>query len=300
MMDRIEAMRVFVRVVETRSFSQAARDLGIPASTVTEAVQRIERRLGVRLIHRTTRVVAPTPDGEAWYALCLDLIASMEAAEAAFAGGVVEGRLHVNVHGTLARHFLMPHLPDFLARHPQLDLVLSEGDSLVDLVAAGVDCVVRVGKPADSDLIARRLGDLTEATIASPIYLDRHGIPTSPADLEKHRMIAFLSSVTGAPMPLEFTIGSEVVEMLIPVALTVSAADTLAAAMRAGLGLIQAPRYHFAEELARGSLIELLPANRPAPIPVYALYPSGRQLSPRVRAFLDWVMAIDFSGNGAA
>ncbi len=296
-MDRIDAMRVFARIVETRSFSQAARDLGIPASTATDAVKRIERMLGVRLIDRSTRVVAPTLDGQAWYERCLALIAAMEDAEAAFSGGSATGRLHVNVHGSLARHFILPRLPEFLDSHPDLDLILSEGDALIDLVKAGVDCVVRVGTPADSDLFARRLGELPEVTIASAAYVERFGYPASPDDLVRHRVIAFQSSVTGTPMPLEFQVGGRVVECRPPVVLTVTAAETLAAAVHLGLGIIQAPAYRFAEDLATGRLVELLPETRPTPSPVTALYPRDRQLSPRVRVFLDWIGTIDFLGT---
>ncbi|WP_343315721.1 LysR family transcriptional regulator [Brucella sp. BE17] len=294
-MDRIEAMRIFARIVETRSFSQAARDLGIPASTASDAVKRIERKLGVRLIDRSTRLVVPTEDGEAWYARCLALVAGMEDAEAAFSGQKAEGRLHVNAHGTLARNFILPGLPAFLEQYPALDLVLSEGDALVDLLKAGVDCVVRVGIPADSELFSRRLGELEEVTLASPAYLERYGVPKSPDDLAGHRMVAFRSSATGVPFPLEFCVDGKFIERRPKIALTVTAADTLAAAARQGLGIIQAPRYRFIRDLAEKRLVEILPDMPPAPMPVSALYPRDRQLSPRVRVFLDWLGKIDFS-----
>lgn len=299
-MDRIEAMRIFARIVETRSFSQAARDLGIPASTATDAVKRIERKLGVRLIDRSTRLVVPTRDGEAWYARCLELVTAMEDAESAFSAGRAEGRLHVNAHGTLARHFILPKLGGFLGAFPEIDLVLSEGDTLIDLVKSGVDCVIRVGTPADSDLFSRRLGELAEATLAAPDYLEKHGVPNSPDDLAGHKMVAFQSSVTGAPFPLEFQVGRKLVERRPDIALTVTAADTLAAAALAGLGIIQAPRYRFIEDLAQGRLVEILVDSPPEPMPVSALYPRDRQLSPRVRVFLDWLGSIDFNPDHAA
>src|SRR5271168_1099366 len=149
-MDRFDAMRVFVRIVERRSFTHAADDLGLPRSPVTDAVKGLEARLGVRLLQRTTRHVRPTLDGEAYHQRCLALIADVEDAEAAFAGAKPKGSLRVDVHGTLARHFVLPRLPDFLAEYPGIELYMSEGDRLVDLVREGIDCVLRVGDLQDS------------------------------------------------------------------------------------------------------------------------------------------------------
>src|SRR6202163_527151 len=140
-MDRFDAMRVFTRVVERRSFTQAAEYLGLPRSPVTDAVKQLEARLGVRLLERTTRQVRPTLDGEAYHRRCLSLISDVEEAEAAFGGAKPKGLLRVDVHGTLARHFVLPRLPDFLAEYPEIELYMSEGDRLVDLVREGIDCV---------------------------------------------------------------------------------------------------------------------------------------------------------------
>src|SRR5215813_14006115 len=167
-MDRFESMRVFTRVVERRSFTLAAQDLGLPRSTVTDAVKLLEARLGVRLLQRTTRHVSPTLDGEAYHRRCLALLADLEDAEAAFSGTKPKGLLRIDVHGTLARHFLMPYLPEFLTAYPGIELYMSEGDRLVDLVREGIDCVLRVGVPQDSDMIARRVAMLDEVTLAAP------------------------------------------------------------------------------------------------------------------------------------
>src|SRR5467141_1721174 len=176
-MDRFNAMRVFARIVERRSFTQAADDLGLPRSSVTDAVKGLEARLGVRLLQRTTRQVSPTLDGEAYHRRCLALIADVEDAEAAFGGAKPKGLLRVDVHGPLARHFVMPRLPDFLAEYPGIELYMSEGDRLVDLIREGIDCVLRVGNLQDSDMIARRVAMLTEMTCAAPGYIDRFGLP---------------------------------------------------------------------------------------------------------------------------
>src|SRR5260370_30494364 len=161
-MDRFDAMRVFTRVAERRSFTLAAEDLGLPRSTVTDAVKQLEARLGVRLLQRTTRHVGLTLDGEAYHRRCLALIADLEDAEAAFGGAKPKGLLRVDVHGTLARHFVLPRLPDFLAEYPGIELYMSEGDRLVDLVHEGIDCLLPFRDLQQPDLIARRVPMLAE------------------------------------------------------------------------------------------------------------------------------------------
>jgi DNA-binding transcriptional LysR family regulator len=277
-------------VVERRSFTAAASDLGLPRSTVTDAVKQIEARLGVRLLERTTRLVRPTLDGEAYHRRCVALIADIEDAESAFGGAKPKGLLRVDLNGTLARNFVLPRLSEFLADYPDIELFVSEGDRLVDLVREGIDCVVRVGELRDSDMVARRLTVLDEVTCAAPSYLARRGMPTSIDALAGHRMVGFHSSATGAVLPLEFTDAGDALRYVaLPVAITVNSADNYAAMVKLGFGLAQVPRYRIAGELAEGSLIEILPNHPPTPSPVSLLYPRNRQLSPRVRVFMDWL-----------
>jgi DNA-binding transcriptional LysR family regulator len=267
----------------------AAQDLGLPRSTVTDAVKQMETRLGVRLLQRTTRHVSPTLDGEAYHRRCLALLADLEDAESAFNGVKPRGLLRVDVHGTLARHFVLPALPSFLERYPDLRLHIGEGDRLVDLVREGVDCVLRVGKPQDSAMVGRQIALLEEATYASPCYLRRHGTPQTPDDLSGHRMIGFVSSATGSFFPLEFSVDGAPRHVTLPAAVSVAGAETNVALAKLGLGLIQVPRYHVEADLAAGSLVEILRNHPPSPTPVYVLYPGNRQLSPRVRVFIDWL-----------
>jgi DNA-binding transcriptional LysR family regulator len=289
-MDRFDTMRVFTRVVERRSFTLAASDLGLPRSTVTDAVKQIEARLGVRLLERTTRHVSPTLDGEAYHRRCLSLIADLEDAEAAFGGAKPKGLLRVDVHGTLARHFVLPRLPEFLAEYPEIEIYMSEGDRLVDLVREGIDCVLRVGDLQDSDMIARRVAMLEEVTCAAPSYLDRMGIPTGVDALEGHSMVGFHSSGTGGLLPFEFTVDGSLRKITLPATVSVNAAESFVAAARLGLGLIQVPRYHVEDDLRRGTLIHVLANHPPSLTPVSLLYPRNRQLSPRVRVFIDWLV----------
>lgn len=287
-MDRFEAMRLFVRIVERRSFTRAAADLDLPRSTATEAVQQLEARLGVRLLQRTTRQVSPTLDGEAYYRRCLDLLDALEDAESAFRQRMPRGLLRVDVQGALARRFVLPGLPAFLAAYPELTLRLTEGDRLVDLVREGIDCVLRVGDLSDSAMVARRVALLPEVTCAAPAYLERYGTPRSPDDLSGHRMVGFLRPDAGRPYPLELTVDGKVREIAVAADVTVNAAENTVALGLLGLGLIQVPRYRVEDRLADGSLIEVLADFPPTPTPVSLLYPRSRQLSPRVRVFIDW------------
>lgn len=290
-MDRFDAMRVFARVVERRSFTVAAEDLGLPRSTVTDAVQLVEKRLGVRLLQRTTRQVSPTLDGEAYYQRCLTILADIEDAEGAFAGVKPKGLLRVDVHGTLARHFILPGLPRFLETYPAIEFHMSEGDRLVDLIREGIDCVLRVGIPQDSGMIARRVALLDEVTLASPAYIKERGLPRYPDELgEDHVMVGFRSTATHGLLPLEFTIDGKVRTLTLRAIVTVNAAESFIAAAKLGLGLIQIPRYHAEDALRSGELVELLADFPPTPTPVSLLYPHNRQLSPRVRVFIDWLV----------
>ncbi|WP_394825516.1 LysR family transcriptional regulator [Pendulispora albinea] len=288
-MDRFDAMRVFTRIVERRSFTLAAEDLRLPKATVTHALKQLEARLGVRLIQRTTRHVSPTLDGEAYYQRCLRLLADVEEAESAFKDAKPKGLLRVDVHGTLARHFVIPALPEFFERYPDVELHMSEGDRLVDPVRDGIDCVLRVGELRDSSMIARQVTLLEEITCASPAYLARYGTPRTLEQLGEHRAVNFVSSATNKPFPFEFLVGGSVKLKTLRGALSVNGAEAYIGAAIAGLGLIQVPRYHVAEALAQGRLRPVLIKFPPPRTPVSLLYPHNRQLSPRVRVFVDWV-----------
>jgi DNA-binding transcriptional LysR family regulator len=291
-MDRFDSMNLLIRVVERQSFTAAASDLGIPRSSATLAIKQFEERLGIRLLHRTTRQVTPTLEGEIYYRRCKAILAEIEDAEAALAGREVRGLLRIEVHGPTARTFILPELPAFLNRHPALTLHIGEGDRFVDIVREGFDCVIRGGEISDSDMIVRRLGLAQEATFASPAYLRAHGVPRSLEDLGGHEMIGFASSRTGQVLPLEFTVAGEIRTVPLPCRITVTNTDTYAQLARLGFGLMQAPRYRYAEDLTAGRLVDVLHEHPPSPTPISVLYPKRRQLSPRVRVFIDWLVDV--------
>lgn len=293
-MDKFESMRIFTRIVELKSFTRAAEDLRYPKSTVTNAIKQMEARLHVRLLHRTTRLVTPTLDGEAYYARCARLLADLEEAESVFTEATANpsGLLRIDMHGTLARHFVLPNLNQFCARYPNIYLQIGMGDRLVDLVRESVDCVLRVGELQDSSMIARRLAALEQVTVASPAYLKEFGEPKTIEELAHHRAVNFFSSQTGKYYPFEFKVNNEVRQIDINGKISVNNADAYVACCRSGFGLIQAPRYGMEAFIAAGELREVLAEYRPDPAKVSVLYPHREQLSQRVRVFVDWLVEI--------
>jgi DNA-binding transcriptional LysR family regulator len=297
-MDRLDAMRLFTRVVDRRSFTQAAHDLGIPRSTATQAVRQLEQRLGVGLLQRTTRTVRPTLDGEAYYRRCLAILDDVEDAEGELRDTSPRGTLRIEVQGTLARHFLVPALPQFLADYPEIRIAMSEGERWVDVVQEGVDCALRYGVLRESDLIARKVALLERITVAAPAYLERFGRPQTPDDLAAHQAVGLRSITTGVIFPFEFEYADGVRLVDMDGRLTVTGTESLHHGVLLGLGLAQMPLFHIERDLACGRAVRILDDYAVPPAPVSVLYPRNRQLSPRVRLFIDWT-AQRFAGAGA-
>lgn len=291
-MDRLRTIEVFARVVETGSFTAAASALRIPRSTATAAVQELEARLGVVLLHRTTRRVTVTKEGAAYFEEAGRLLHELQALESSFgrATAVVRGRIRVDVPAAAGRHLIAPALPALLARHPGLVVELGSTDRPVDLVGEGVDVVIRGGDLHDDTLTARKLCELPVVTCAAPAYLARHGTPTHPDQLRHHRFVSFFSAKTGRHFDVDFSRDGEAHTLAPHHAVAANDSDTWLALAAAGLGLIQAPcsaavRAH----LAQGSLVRVLPEWRSDPLPVYVLFPRVRHLPARVRTFIEWI-----------
>jgi DNA-binding transcriptional LysR family regulator len=291
-MDRFQEMQVFIRIAERSSFTQAADDLQIPRATVTNLLKRMEERLGTRLLERTTRTVRLTHDGEAFYRRCVRLVADMEEAEGSFRNVAPKGLLRVNLQGTLARHFVVPALPEFIAQYPDIELQIGEDDRLVDLVREGIDCVLRAGTLQDSSMVGRRVALMEQVTVASPAYLEQFGEPETLEALGAHRAVNYLSSGSGRVLPMAFTVDGRVVEVQLTAVVSVTGADLYTGSAVAGLGLVQVPRYRVMGELSAGKLKVVLDEFPPPPMPVSVLYPQNRQLSARVRVFAQWVRGI--------
>lgn len=288
-MDRLDAMRLFARVVDRRSFTMGARDLGIPRSTATQVIKQLEDRLGVRLLQRTTRTVRPTLDGEAYYQRCLTILDDVEDAEGAFRGAEPKGQLRIEVLGRLARHFLMPAMPQFLADHPRITISMSEGDRWIDVIQEGVDCVLRYGALPDSDLAARRVTMLKYVTVASPIYVEKFGRPNGLDDLANHHAVGLRSMTTGVLRPFRFVDGAREIQIPLDGPMSVTGTESYIQAVQLGLGLGQLPDF-IVRDLGEAALVRVLPEYPVPSVPVSILYARNRQLSPRVRVFIDWVV----------
>ena len=289
-MDRLDAMRLFTRIVELGSFSRAADERGLPRATATYAIKEMEARLGTRLLERTTRQVRPTLDGQAYYERCVHLLAELEDAESALGHGAANprGTLRLDLHGAHATHIVLPRINEFRARYPHMELKISSGDRLVDLVREGIDCVIRAGNPKDSSLVARRLAVMPEAICGSPDYFARFGVPAHPDDLARHQAVGFFASGRDSSYPFELVVDGQLREYPLAGWLSVNDASSYLVAAQQGCGLIQLPRYRVQEHLDDGSLVEVLKGWSSPGLPVAAMYPYHRQLSPRVRVFVDW------------
>ncbi|MBC3375886.1 LysR family transcriptional regulator [Pseudomonas sp. SWRI92] len=292
-MDRLQAMQVFRRIVELGGFGKAADDLGLPRATVSLLIQQLEGHLGVQLLQRTTRQVRATLDGEAYYQRCGQLLDELDDLEASLSAqrSQPRGTLRVDMPIAFGCTWIVPNLPDFYRRYPQLQLDIGFHDRQVHLQREGVDCAIRAGNITDQALVARPIVRLSQLTCASPSYLARAGTPLRPEDLTAHQAIRFASG-GGRFFPFEFEVAGQVRELQLPGELTVNNADAYVTACEAGFGLVQVPRYHVQRQLAEGRLLEVL-KDHPVPLwPISMVYPPHRQLSPRVRVFIDWVIEL--------
>ncbi|HXZ08438.1 MAG TPA: LysR family transcriptional regulator [Paraburkholderia sp.] len=290
-MDRLQAMQVFTRVVDTNSFTRAAETLDMPRASVTTIIQNLEGFLGVRLMHRTTRRLSLTPDGAAYYERCVRILADVEETEASFQLGNKKphGKLRIDMPGSIGRLLVIPSLCDFHTRYPDIDLQLGLTDRPVDLLQEGVDCVVRVGALQDSSLVARRIGLFEQVTCAAPSYLARHGTPQSIEDLENHFAVNYFSSRTGRIIDWVFMVDNKEVEVKMKGMVSVNDADAYVTCGQEGFGLIQPALFMVLPQLRSGELVEVLPNLRSLPMPISAVYPHSRHLSSKVRVFVDWI-----------
>ncbi|WP_431227285.1 LysR substrate-binding domain-containing protein [Burkholderia contaminans] len=292
-MDHLQAMRIFARVAHLGSFTKAAEQLHLPRPTVSNAVQYLEKHLKVRLLQRTTRRVALTAEGATYYERCMRLLADLDDAETLFedAGTTPRGAIRVDLPERFALNQVIPALPGFHARYPDLRVVIGTTDRFVDLVADGIDCAVRVGAMSDTSLVARRIGELAQINCAAPAYLERHGTPRSPDELPDHVAVGYFSSRTGRELDWEYADmdSGQLHAVKMRSVVSVNSSQAYLACCLAGLGLIQAPREGLGPLLADGSLVEVLPEWNARPLPVSVVFPTGRHLAPRVRIFVDWL-----------
>jgi DNA-binding transcriptional LysR family regulator len=288
-----DELRIFTRVAELASFSRAAEQLGMAKSHVSASVQQLEARLGTRLLHRTTRSVRLTQDGERFLERSRELLVEAEQLGTMFkpAASGLSGRLRIDLPNILARDVIMPRLPAFLALHPSLEIGISTTDRRVDLVQEGFDCVLRIGALGDSELVARPLGQMRMANAASPAYLTTHGTPRTLADLGGHRIVHYAPSLHAGGAGFDYLDPADQRYKTMPMAsvITVNGTDAYQAAAVAGLGIIQAPAIGLRSLVAAGALVLLMEEHSAAPLPVSLMVANRRQLAPRVQAVMQWL-----------
>jgi len=290
-MDKLQAMEVFVQVVDTGSFTRAADNLKLPKATVSTLIRNLETSLAVKLLNRTTRRISVTTDGAAYYERCLGILAEVREAEEALstAQASPRGRLRIDVSTGLGRHIILPALPAFLERYPGIQIEVGCSDRPVDLIEEGVDCAIRGGDLPDSTLIARRVGSLHFATCAAPSYIAAHGRPSHPQDLLDHRCINFFSAKSGKTFEWDFEKDGKRVRLKVSGRVAVNDSDAYLAACLAGMGIAQLPLFAICPYLKAGQMELLLQNWCVDPLPLHVVYPHNRHLSAKVRVFVEWI-----------
>ncbi|CAB3804657.1 HTH-type transcriptional regulator DmlR [Paraburkholderia fynbosensis] len=290
-MDQLTAMRVFVRVVEAGSLTRAAESLGIPTGTVSRTLQQLETALGGRLINRTTRSNSLTDDGFAYYSRSLGVLAEIDEMATLISQATQrpKGKMKVNMPSMMANSLLIPALPQFFEKYPDIEVEMGLTDRPVDLVEEGVHCVIRVGELGDSGLIARRIGNVARLTCASPAYLKRCGEPKTLDDLSQHVGINYFSSSTQRVRGWDLEVDGKLHTVTMKSQITVNDATSYVNCSLAGLGIVNASRYALDPYLTRGELREILTDYPSASMPVSVLYSPNRHLPLKVRVFIEWV-----------
>jgi len=294
-MDQLLAIRVFIRIADARSFAKAADSLNLPRSSVSKLLQDLEQHLGTKLVERSTRALTITPEGEAYRDQAVTLLAELEEMDAAAgrARSSPQGTLRVDVGSSLANLVIIPALPEFHARHPGIKLLLGVNDRPVDLIGDGVDCVIRGGALPDSSLIARHLCTLDSVTCATPEYLQIHGTPSHPVEIEVgHVTISYFFPQTGKSLPLRFSKSGESHEVTTGSAVSVSESTAHIQALLAGLGIGQIFGFSARQHLDSGRLVPILGDWTQPSLPLHLVYPAARHPNAKLRAFADWVMEI--------
>jgi LysR family transcriptional regulator for bpeEF and oprC len=292
--DFLQQLRVFVAVAENRSFTRAAEALRATRPTVTNAVNELEESIGARLLHRTTRQTSLTSEGRLFYDRSVAILNEVGQARNLFGGvgDAPKGRLRVDIPVAIAKPLIIPNLPDFQAKYPDIDLILGVSDQPVDLIAEGVDCVLRIGDLPVSSLVGRVLAKMAMLICASPVYLDRFGIPETVEDLRGHLAVNYFSGRGHIAIPWRLPRGTDECELRLETGILVNDTEAFIACALAGMGLIQVPGCVVKDYLNSGELVRVLPKLRPVHRPLSIMFPAREHLAPQVRVFIDWAKSI--------
>lgn len=299
-MDRFGSLNVFVRAAETRSFTEAGRQLGISSSAVGKAISRLEGRLGVRLFHRSTRSIALTPEGATFLTRCQRIIGEIEAAEAELALANAEPRGRLRISMPMVSMLMMPVIGAFMKAYPDITLDIDFSDRMVDVIEEGFDVVTRTGDAADSTLITRAMGTFRQVIVGSPAYFAQRGTPAEPEQLREHLCLQHRFPATGKLRRWPLSRAGETLDIDLPTAAIITAVEPLILLAQQGLGLVCAPDFTVRKQLAEGSLVAVLEPYLDSPSVFRALWPSGRQISPKARAFVDYLTQHLFPASAAS
>ncbi|NYE62776.1 DNA-binding transcriptional LysR family regulator [Duganella sp. 1224] len=294
-MDQLLALRIFVRIAEAGTFGKAADQLNMPRSTASKLLQDLEDHLGTRLIHRTTRTITVTPEGAQYYERARRLLGDLEDMDTATrqTRAQPKGRLRIDIGSIHANQLLLPALPRFQAAYPDIELRVGVSDRPTDLISEGIDCVIRGGALADTTLIARKLCEMEFVTCCHASYIEQHGRPSRPEDIEQHhRIVGYFSSLTGKVFPLRFTRGEQSVEIHGHAAVAVNESTAHLSALTTGMGIGQTFRWFVRDMIERGDMVALLEDWQPPRHPLYIMYPPNRHLNATVRVFVDWAVQL--------
>lgn len=291
-MDQLNAMRAFVRVVEVGTFTRAAELLDLPKPTVTKLIQQLEGHLHAQLLNRTTRRVTVTMDGAAYYERALRVLGEIDELDQSMTSSQAQpsGRLRIDVSVPLATDIILPALPSFHARYPDIQIDMGLSDRPADLIGENLDLAVRAGAIDEQSLIARRIGEMMLITCATPGYLAKHGTPQHPRDLEDgHLAIGYRRAGTSRILPLTFASAKETIEIQGDYVVSLNEGSGYVAAGLAGMGVMQVPTFMAMAHIAAGRLVPVLTDWCTKPKPLHIIYPPNRHLSNKVRVFVDWL-----------
>lgn len=286
-----DEIAIFVRAAERGSFTAVAEETGLTPSGVSKVISRLEDRLGIRLMQRTTRRLALTPEGETMLARGREILQAIESmeSEVTSARGKPRGLVRVNTGSAFAKHRLVPALPEFRSRFPEIEIELGIDDRRVDVIAQQIDVAIRTGPLGDSQLIARKIGEARRVVCASRGYVRRHGKPKTPEDLARHNCLVIAGHARLSEWPMRTPTGVSLIK--VAAWMTCDSADVLFDLVREGLGIARLSSFLMEDELASGEVVSLLVDHHvPEPLPIHALMPPGRQHLPRVRAFVDFLV----------
>ncbi|OOR98025.1 LysR family transcriptional regulator [Canicola haemoglobinophilus] len=291
-MDKLNAISIFCKVVETQSFTQAAAQQNISVAMASKLIAQLEEQLKTRLLQRTTRKTVPTETGILYYQRCQPILAELEDAETSISNFAtsLQGNLSISVPRDFGLRFIAPNLPTFIKAHPNLHIEIEFNDRMVDLVAEGVDIALRIGSLQDSSLVAKKIASSTMHFVASPDYLKQHGIPQTPEDLENHDCLLY--KTTGNQVYWEFAKENKIQRIKMRSKLISNNGLTLAELAKNGLGIINTPLFFIEDELASGELVEILPEYHQQKLDLHIVYPHRRHLSAKVRAFIDFIVGL--------